>query len=118
MCHANGNPSTATTALEPLMSKSKRAWRPLIFFPGLVFCNLAAFMGALVLKFGINNNGTPCGRLCGFGFAIQQYFGQLAYERAVAVMCFVAAAVALDIAIRQGLRDSPSAQSGKKRRQR
>lgn len=100
------------------MSKPKRAWRPLVFFPGLVFCSLAAFMGVLVLKFGINNSGTLCGRLCGFGFAIQQYFGQLAYERAVAAMCFGAAAVALDIAIRQGLRDSPSAQSGKKRRQR
>jgi len=99
------------------MSKSKRAWRPLVFFPGLVFSSLAAFMGILVLKFGINNSGTLCGRLCGIGFAIQQHFCQLAYERAVALMCFVAAAVVLDIAIRQGRRDSPSAKPGIKRRQ-
>lgn len=92
---------------------SMRVHRPFIFIASLALAAWALLMGVLVLIYGLNAGSTRCGKLCGLGFAIRQYFGWHAYEVGVAMLCFGVAAVCVSIALRDSLH---SGLRGKRRR--
>lgn len=96
-------------------SKSRSTRRSFVVGTCLTLCALAALMGVMVLMHGINDSTGRCYRICGMGFAIRQYFGQLAYERSVALMCFMTAAALLYVTYRHG-RPTASADSRTRRK--
>ena len=102
------------------MSKSSATRRPFVVCTSLTLCALVALMGVMVVVHGINDSTGRCYKICGMGFAVRQYFGQLAYERSVALMCFMTAAALLHVAWRYGRppasADSRARREGRRRR--
>ncbi|WP_258179417.1 hypothetical protein [Stenotrophomonas maltophilia] len=96
--------------------KPMRIHRPFIFFAGLAMAALAILAGVLVLIYGLGPTSTRCGRLCGMGFAISQYFGWRAYEVASAMTMFGGALLAGHTALSEGLSTQPRAKRGRRRR--
>ncbi len=77
---------------------------------------LAILLGVLVLIHGLGPTSTLCGRLCGMGIAISQYFGWRAYEVASAMTMFGCALLAGHTALTEGLGAQPTAKRGRRRR--
>ncbi|MBA0282526.1 hypothetical protein D7Y44_04235 [Stenotrophomonas maltophilia] len=93
-----------------------RIHRPFIFFACLAMAALAILLGVLVLIHGLGPTSTRCGRLCGMGIAISQYFGWRAYEVASAMTMFGCALLAGHTALTEGLGAQPAAKRGRRRR--
>lgn len=83
------------------MSSQKRRRSYFVTISSLVLAVWFVLMGVLILKYGMIEENGLCGRLCGIDFAFRQYFGKVAYDRFVAIVCFVVGLFLINIAIRE-----------------